>query len=181
MAEEWRDIKNYEGLYQISNYGRVRSFLKKDISSYGKILKPTENKGYLQVGLHKNKKGKKFFVHRLVARAFIKNLEGKPQINHIDGNKKNNNVNNLEWCNNSENQIHAYKTGLKKTKTFKVIQYDLNAKKIREWNCLAEIEKKTGFHYQNISACCKNKQKTAYRIYMEIFKKGVKTNEKKTR
>ena len=172
MPEKWRDIENYEGLYQISNYGRIMSFPRRGTSSHLRILEPRKNKGYLQVGLHKNKKEKKFFIHQLVAKAFIRNLERKPQVNHIDGNKENNKVDNLEWCNNSENQIHAYKIGLKKKRSFEIIQYTLDMKRVKKWNCVSEIEKSTGFHYQNISACCKNKQKTAYRIYMEIWKGG---------
>ena len=120
MVEEiWKDIKEFEGRYQISNYGRVKTLKKfvnnnpksKEIGYYTKekILKPFYNpKGYQLVRLYKNNHNYTKKIHRLVAKAFIPNLENKPQINHIDGNKKNNNVNNLEWVTNQENQTHRW-------------------------------------------------------------------------
>jgi hypothetical protein len=117
----WKDIPEYEGLYQVSNFGEVKSLSKpRNVfnSCYiakERILKPALNdKGYKVVVLTKNKKHKTFRVHRLVALAFINNYESKPQVNHIDGNKLNNNIENLEWCTNGENEKHAYKLGLKK-------------------------------------------------------------------
>jgi hypothetical protein len=108
--EEWKDIEGYEGLYQVSNHGRVKSF------KYGKekILKGSiTTKGYLQVYLHKDNKIKRFNGHRLIAIHFIPNPDNKPQVNHIDGNKLNNNISNLEWNTQSENLNHAFDTGLK--------------------------------------------------------------------
>ncbi|MBE6156961.1 MAG: hypothetical protein E7161_04395 [Firmicutes bacterium] len=122
MREEiWKDIKNYEGFYQISNYGRVKSverirkgktnqiYLQKE-----RILKQHLNKktGYYQVYLTKNSVPKLFLCHRLVAKAFIKNSNNKVFVNHIDGNKKNNIADNLEWCTHSENIQHAYNNNL---------------------------------------------------------------------
>ena len=113
MEEIWKDIEGYEGLYQISNLGRVKSFPRKGTQTKKeKILKEKrDKKGYCFVSLN-NVGAKPYKIHRLVAQAFIPNLENKPQINHIDGDKTNNRIDNLEWCNNSENQIHAYKKGL---------------------------------------------------------------------
>lgn len=109
MQEIWKDIKEYEGLYQISNLGNVKS-LKRN-----KLLKPIKDKdGYLCVTLYKMCKLKEKKVHRLVAQTFILNPENKPQVNHIDGNKQNNVVNNLEWCTRLENIEHAWKIGLMK-------------------------------------------------------------------
>ena len=98
--EEWRDIEGYEGLYQISNLGRVKSFpnCKRKTT---RILKPGNNctgRGYLFIFLFKNKQKKRFYVHRLVAQAFIPNPNNLPMINHKDENPLNNNLNNLEWC-----------------------------------------------------------------------------------
>lgn len=106
--EIWKDIPKYEGIYEISNYGRIKN------KKTGK-LKSQRNtfKGYLQVGLS-NKGDKTFRVHRLVAEAFIPNPNNLPQVNHKDGNKKNNRVDNLEWISNYDNMQHAIKLGLTK-------------------------------------------------------------------
>lgn len=102
MKEIWRDIKGYEGLYKVSNYGRIKSLERKDClgrSKKEKILKLSEDKdGYLLITLHKNKKVKTFKVHRLVAETFVPNPNNYPIINHKDENKINNHVSNLEWC-----------------------------------------------------------------------------------
>ena len=109
MQEIWKDIIGYEGLYQISNYGNVKS-IKRD-----KILKPQVNgRGYLSVGLSKNGKHKTFRLNRLVMITFVGYEEGKDQVNHIDGDKTNNRLDNLEWCTQSENMIHAFANGLYK-------------------------------------------------------------------
>ena len=98
MNEEWRDIKGYEGRYQVSNLGRVKS-LNYNHTSREKILKAREDKvGYLYLNLYKNNKRKTHKVHRLVAQAFIENPNNYPQVNHKDENKSNNRVENLEWC-----------------------------------------------------------------------------------
>ena len=111
--EIWKDIKGYEGLYQVSNLGRIRSLYNnkiKFIKLFNKI-KNDEN-SYLRVQLVKNKIVKKFSVHRIVALAFIENPENKPLINHKNTIKIDNRVSNLEWCTQSENIIHAYKNNL---------------------------------------------------------------------
>lgn len=109
MNEVWKDIKGFRGLYQVSNTGKVKSL------RYNKILKFSINgKGYLQVQFTVNYKFTTFKVHRLVAQAFIPNPENKPEVNHKDGNKLNNNDWNLEWNTTLENNLHARKTGLSK-------------------------------------------------------------------
>ena len=99
------DIPNYEGHYQVSNQGEIYSLKKNK-----KLFTRVHTKGYLEVELFKNGKGKIFKVHRLVALAFLGNSD--LQVNHIDGNKKNNCVDNLEWVTPKENQQHAIKNGL---------------------------------------------------------------------
>lgn len=102
--EIWRDIEGYEGLYQVSSWGRVRIVFCNDLY---KILNPeTTKKGYLRVDLYNGPSRKHFKVHRLVAKAFIPNPKNKPQVNHKDGNKKNNSVTNLEWVTDAENKKH---------------------------------------------------------------------------
>lgn len=124
-TEIWKDIAGYEGLYQASNFGRVKA-LKRPISYINKYGNPTntftkehimhpsnvgrgwkEHNGYLSVALQVKNKQKRYNVHRLVAQAFIPNPENKPQVNHIDGNKHNNRVDNLEWATREENMRHA--------------------------------------------------------------------------
>lgn len=122
MKEIWKEIPNYDGAYAVSNLGRLKSLQRKIIRSDGKpysvkekIIHPHITKGYAQATL--SYLGKKYYVgvHRLVALAFIPNLQNKPEINHIDGNKLNNCVSNLEWVTESENVRHAFNTGLRKT------------------------------------------------------------------
>lgn len=121
MEEVWKDIKGYEGYYQVSNLGNVKSlgrtFIRKDgmrYSRFPRIMSPVFQKThpYLTIQLKINKKYKGFLIHRLVAEAFVPNPDKKSEVNHIDGNQKNNKSNNLEWCSRSENQIHAIKNNL---------------------------------------------------------------------
>lgn len=112
----WKEIKGYEGIYEVSDTGLIRN-LRKDPKSRtypGKILKPGKTtKGYLFVNLSVNGKVKNRMVHRLVAETFISNLKRLREINHIDGNKNNNHVENLQWCTRKENLKHAVDTGLR--------------------------------------------------------------------
>jgi len=119
--EIFKDVKGYEGLYQVSNLGRVKSLSKKtNVNSNGakytskeKILKNSLNRlGYLSVTLCNNAKRKTMLVHRLIAIHFINNKENKPFINHINGIKNDNRIENLEWCTQKENVNHAIKNGL---------------------------------------------------------------------
>lgn len=117
--ENWKDIPGYEGYYQVSDLGNVRSLNRqvlrcsKKINIAGRPLNLTFDKdGYLYCRLCKDSKPRAYKVHRLVAQAFIPNAQNKPQVNHLDGDKTNNHVENLEWCTISENQIHAFRTGL---------------------------------------------------------------------
>ena len=110
-GEVWKDIIDYEGIYQGSNFGRIKSFNKGKII----ILKPLLQKdGYLTVNLFKNRKQKTCKIHIVIAKAFIANPENKPTVNHEDGNKFNNCVDNLVWATVKENNEHAYNSGLKR-------------------------------------------------------------------
>lgn len=119
--EIWKDIKGFEGYYQISNLGRIRSLDRiiemkngKTRKVKGKILKQsTSVHGYKVVCFRRNGKKENFRVHRLIGEAFIDNQDNKPFINHIDGDKSNNDISNLEWCTAKENANHAYEFGLK--------------------------------------------------------------------
>lgn len=124
MTEIWKDVVGYEGIYEVSNKGRVRTHKNKTTFSklHGvrrwkqRVLKDkTPNGRDVRVTLWKKGKPKDFLVHRLVAYAFIPTIDGKDCINHIDGNPKNNKVENLEWCNHLENNKHAFETGLMTT------------------------------------------------------------------
>ena len=110
-GEIWKDIVDYEGFYQGSNYGRIKSFYKGKV----RIIKPLLQKGgYLTVNLYKSGNQKMYRLHILIAKAFNPNPDNKPTVNHFDGNKFNNCIENLVWATCKENNEHAYKTGLKK-------------------------------------------------------------------
>ena len=119
---QWLPVKGYEELYEVSDTGEVRSVDRvlavtnqKERLFKGRVLLQTMNKQvqYKQVSLWKENKGTSYYVHRLVAEAFIPNPEGKPEVNHIDGNRQNNDISNLEWVTSGENSLHASKTGLR--------------------------------------------------------------------
>lgn len=108
--EEWRDIKGYEGLYQISNLGRVKSLRDNHGNYREKILNPSNRKGYLIVSLCRKGRKREFKVHRLVALHFIDNPNNYSQVNHKDENKENNRVDNLEWCTPKYNSNYGTRT-----------------------------------------------------------------------
>lgn len=167
MQEEiWKDIEGYEGKYQISNLGNVKSLSRK-ITTHGKsyrilperIISPKKVNSYLSVILYDSLSCKSFKIHRLVAQAFIHNPNNYPQVNHIDGNKENNCVDNLEWCTQSYNMKEAYRIGLQKPRKFRINQYDLHGNFIKTWDSIKSIE----LYYNNrhISDCCKGKRNKA--------------------
>ncbi len=139
-TEEWKDIKGYEGLYQISNLGRVKSLPKvRDLyfRTDERILALSTHKGYLQVGLHKNNKRKLYRVHRLVAETFIPNPNNYKEVNHKDCNKQNNYIDNLEWCDRKYNVSYS-KGNMKKQHNCKLPKVS-NEKYIRYKNGSFEV------------------------------------------
>lgn len=174
--EQWKDIPGYERLYQVSTKGNVRSYHK----AGNRILKQHISKGYCYATLIDDNRRKMVLVHRLVAQAFIENTENKPDVNHKDGNKTNNNVENLEWVTKSENSIHSHRVLGRKTrkgehhteeakekmrKNFKKCGESHNAKKVRNvetgevFDCVKSACEKYGEKAAGISLCCKGKRK----------------------
>lgn len=154
-----KEISNFEGLYFISSEGKV-------FNSKGKELIGGISDGYRYVDLYKNSIKHRKKIHRLVAQAFIPNPENKPFINHIDGNRQNNNVTNLEWCTNQENQIHALKYGLNNNygancwKSRKVNQIK-DGVIIKTWGCISDVQRELKIHLSNVVKCCNSQRKTA--------------------
>ena len=165
MEEIWKDVVGYEGLYQVSNTGKVRSLSDRHYLKEKKLQK--NNCGYLTVLLSKNSKQTRRTVHRLVAEAFIPNVNALPQINHIDEDKRNNSVSNLEWCDALYNnqcyaRNHPNLSRVGKRSKYKVLQFDLDGNLIKEWKNSRRVFAETGMSDWSISQCCRGKQKTAY-------------------
>ena len=115
---QWKEIQGYNGRYFISSNGQIKN-------KYGKILKPWIRNGYYTIGLMINKKRTNYYVHRLVAEYFLSNPDKQRNfVNHLDGDKLNNNVSNLEWCTRQENAQHAYETGLLVPTVENLVRFD---------------------------------------------------------
>lgn len=163
MQEIWKDIKGYEGKYQVSNLGRVKS-----LNAYGHNLEkimncPKHHSGYLITIFKVNNKNKTFNVHRLVAETFIPNPDKLPQVNHKDENKLNNCVDNLEWCTRQYNCNYGTRNDrISKNGSKTVNQYDLNGKFIKTWKSITEISKTLNINTGNLSMACNGKYKTTH-------------------
>ena len=155
-VETFVKIEGFEK-YEVSNLGKVRNIKS------GRILKPFPNRdGYLGHSLCENNKRKHLYLHRIIATAFIDNPGKKPQVNHIDENKLNNDLSNLEWCTAKENLIHGTRTKRAAEKRFKkVIQLDLNDNVLNEFESMGQAERETGVPSGNISRCCNGERKSA--------------------
>ena len=166
MAEEiWCPINGYEGLYGVSDQGRVKSL------KFGKerILKPVLTpKGYLQVNLYKNGEMKTYRIHRLVAQTFILNPQNLTDVNQKDENKENNSVQNLEWCDRKYNtnygtrnqRVSEKNTNGKRSKP--VLQYTKSGVFVREWKSTRDVQRNLNYSQGHISNCCNGKLKSAY-------------------
>lgn len=174
--EQWASIPGYEGLYEVSDAGRVRSLFR-----YKKILKTSPNKGngYLYAQLFKNKKGKNMAVHRLVAMCFCKNPDNKPFVNHKDETRTNNNADNLEWVTHKENcnygtaiQRRVEHTNYANRKrnpakqieacSIPIAQYTKDGELIHIWKSASECCRANGWAISNVARASKGERKTAY-------------------
>lgn len=173
MTEEWKEIEGYEGLYLVSNLGRV----KRSVNGKENFLTTTKMQtGYRKVILTRNGSTRNCTVHRLVAKAFVEGYQDGYTVNHIDENKDNNKAENLEWCSRIENAlkyIENHKNEKRERKSIhrkpgpykhfkRVIQYEKDGRELKVWNNLAEIERTTGKKQSSILRCCENKGQTAY-------------------
>lgn len=151
LEEIWKDIEGYEGLYQVSTLGRVKN------SRSGKVLKVGKQiNGYLQVSLYKNGKSKRYYMHRLVAQAFIPNPQNKPQVNHIDENKENNYFENLEWVTAKENSNHGtHNLRISKINSIPIICIETGI----EYYGTNECARQMGLQQSNITSVLKGKLK----------------------
>lgn len=146
-TSEWRPVPGYEGAYDVSSSGKIRNH------KTGKVMRnPIHKSGYAQAFLRKDGSQWNVYVHRLVALAFIPNSEGKPDINHIDGNKQNNSVDNLEWVTRSENTMHRYYVLGQRIK--KVHAANLATGEVREY-ASTRAAGRDGFHQGHVAANCR--------------------------
>lgn len=183
--EEWKDIKDFEGLYQVSNYGRVKS-LERTRRLYSKEIYVPEiirrngcdMNGYQILPLNKDSKKYTKKIHRLVAESFISNPENKPCINHLNCNKNDNRVINLEWCTIKENNQYCCKVGHHYNPTLgkfrgdnpkskKIVQKNKNDKIIKIWNCADDIADFLGVNRRTIGKCCRKEVKTVKGFILE--------------
>jgi hypothetical protein len=189
MSEIWLPVIGYEGYYEVSNYGKVKTCKKahRIVNRYGhettyeaeeKLLKVSITRpGYARVTLCVNKHPKTYSVHRLVLIAFEPNVKNLPQINHKDGNKLNNHLDNLEWCDQSHNIQHAFDTGLNVKKTgwehnqSKALRYVNEGNEISIFGSIGEASKAIGIKRELISKSCRENRAIHHGKY-----KGAKFN-----
>ena len=184
MQEIWKPVKNYENLYEVSNTGKIKS-LSYNHCKTQKIMKPTINSaGYYKVELYKNGKSNIFYVHRLVSESFIENPNNYPCVNHIDCDKTNNNVYNLEWVTYKQNTKHAIKNGLFTPAPLKgkhgkynpncksILQYDTNGNFIKLWYSATEAAKFFNCKSELICACLRGRNKTSKGFMWKYYNGG---------
>ena len=168
MEEIWKDIKGYDGLYQVSSHGNVKS-LNYHRTGKEKLMKPIlQTNGYLYVSLYKPIKILR--IHRLVAEAFIPNPDNLPCVNHKDEDKTNNHVDNLEWCTNKYNINYGSRNKrVSESLSKKVYQYTLDGKFVKEWESISECAR-NGFNLGAVFSCCIGERKT-HKCYRWSYEK----------
>lgn len=176
INEIWRPIKGYEGLYEVSNLGRIKS-LKRLVKKWDgyrtvteKILTPkTNNRGYLRITLCKDGITKTFSPHRLVAEAFLDNPDNLPCVNHKDENPLNNVVSNLEWCTYSYNNSYGNRNNrIALSKSKPVLQYTLDGQFVKEWTSTMECGR-NGFQQSSVASCCRG-ERNKHKNYIWKYK-----------
>lgn len=180
--EEWRDVVGYEGLYQVSNQGRVKSLERKDClgrTVKERFLKPiTDHYGYQVVGLCTGGKQKMHKVHRLVCQAFHENPENKLDVNHINENKTDNRIENLEWSTRKENLNHGTRNERSAKALSKPIgQYTRDGELVKIWPSAAKVERRAGFDHSTISKVAIGKRKTAYGFIWKYIERKEKITD----
>ena len=176
MKEIYKDINGYDGKYKISNFGNVLSMNYRGNTKKPNVLTPIKHHlGYMLIHLvGKDKKIKMKMIHTLVADAFIPNPENKKYVNHIDGNKQNNHVSNLEWVTSKENMNHAIRTGLRNPhknnhpkgadtpNSTIILQYTKDGKLVKQWECISEASRHIGCNPSSIINNAKGRTKTLH-------------------
>lgn len=167
--ERWRWVDGYEGLYMVSDRGRVMSVPKRAAKSNGymvgyegKLLQPAKNKkGYLIVGLSRDGELRTKAIHRLVAEAFLQNNDDYPCVNHMDEDKTNNHAENLEWCTFEYNNNYGTRNERISAATSRAVQMILDGKVVAEYPSARKAHEATGVTPSHVSECCNGKRKTA--------------------
>lgn len=184
MQEIWKDFVNYEGAYQVSNLGNIRSLNYNNNHKIKNISQHIHKTGYLMANLSRNGVSKTTNVHRIVALAFLPNPNNYKCVNHKDGNKLNNNVSNLEWCTYRQNTLHAIehglakphlimlgRTGIKNPLSKRINQYDLQGNLIKSWNCISDAARYYGGNPSSICNHLAGRHKT-YKGFVWKYAEG---------
>ena len=190
MTELWKDVDGYEGLYQVSNTGRVRSLSYRRHGFVKELVPKINNYGRLWFDLWKNGENTPMLAHRIVANAFIPNPNGYPQINHIDENPKNNNVENLEWCTAEENRakylanhkgerrpVKKYSNKYRRQDDREINQISMEGEVVRVWENVQAVLHEKGWSAWSISECCRGKRKTAYGYFWRYANNNISGRE----